>query len=150
MMVASYLIVWKCGRFRKSGKRLSVCLLSALTLANGSAAEPEAQQPEPSLYDKIWRYAEWYHDQENPVLQSFSFTGRFQLDYALVDADEGRHDEWNIRRFRLGGDAKLFRGFTLHGEVDLNPQEPHPVYQRLTDMYLAWSRSKSFRIPGQT
>jgi phosphate-selective porin OprO/OprP len=146
IVVANRLIVRKRARFHRSSQRLSACLLSAIALASISAAEPGALEPAPSIYDKIWRYAEWYNDKDNPLIQSFRFTGRFQLDYALVEADQGNHDEWNIRRFRLGGDAKLFREFTLHSEVDLNPQEPHPVYQRLTDMYVAWSRSQDFRI----
>jgi phosphate-selective porin OprO/OprP len=146
-VVPGHLIVRNCRfRFYERSSRISACCFSALILASASAAAVPAPEPEPSIYDKIWRYAEWYKSEDNPVIQRFSFTGRFQLDYALVDADQGRHDEWNIRRFRLGGDAKLFRGFTLHGEVDLNPQEPDPVYQRLTDMYLAWSRSQNFRI----
>jgi phosphate-selective porin OprO/OprP len=128
------------------GSRISAYFFSAIILTSASAAAVPALEPEPSSYDKIWRYAEWYESDDNPVIQRFSFTGRFQLDYALVDADQGHHDEWNIRRFRLGGDAKLFRGFTLHGEVDLNPQGPDPVYRRLTDLYLAWSRSQDFRI----
>jgi phosphate-selective porin OprO and OprP len=65
------------------------------------------------------------------------------LDYSVVDADQGDHDEVNIRRFRLGAKAKLFQDFTLHAEVDINPQEPRPLYTRMTDMYLSWSRSKS-------
>lgn len=107
-----------------------------------ATAAPKA----PSAYDQIWRYAEWYRNDDNPVIQSFRFTGRFQLDYAYVDADQGRHDEWNIRRFRLGAKMKLFKNFTLHGEADLNPQEPYPVYQKVTDLYLAWSRSKDFTV----
>lgn len=101
---------------------------------------------EPSIYDKIWRYADWYHNEDNPVIQRFQFTGRFQLDYAFVDAEQGADHEWDIRRFRLGGKAKVFHDFTLHAEVDIDAKEPvdGQVYQRMTDLYLAWSRSKSF------
>jgi phosphate-selective porin OprO/OprP len=110
------------------------------------AAEPAAVKSGPSGYDRIWKYADLYQNDNNAVIQSLKFTGRFQLDYAHVDADQGGHDEWNIRRLRLGGKATLFRDFTAHAEVDLNPQEPYPLYQRLTDAYLSWSRSKSFVV----
>jgi phosphate-selective porin OprO and OprP len=103
-------------------------------------------KPSPSIYDTIWKHTEWYKNEDNPVIQSFQFTGRFQLDYAIVESDQGDHDEWNIRRFRLGGKAKLLHDFTFHGEADLNPQEASPVYERLTDMYLAWSRSKTLKL----
>jgi phosphate-selective porin OprO and OprP len=134
-------------RSEAAGKQLATVLFSAIACAGASAAEAGlALKPEPSIYDKVWRYAEWYKNDENPIIQSFHFTGRFQLDYAVVDSEQGDHDEWNIRRFRVGAKAKLFQDFTLHGEVDLNPQEPYPVYQRLTDMSLAWSRHKNFTV----
>jgi phosphate-selective porin OprO/OprP len=106
-----------------------------------AAAAPTAKTP--SLYDKIWRHTEWYRNDENPVIQRFSFTGRFQLDYAMVDEDD--FDDLDIRRFRVGGKATVFKDFTLRGEVDLQPEED-PVYQRLTDAYLAWSRNESFEF----
>lgn len=121
-------------------------ILTSLSAQRPQAAEPAPAKPEPSVYDKIWKYAEWYRNDDNKVIQSFTFTGRFQLDYALVDADQGDDDEWNVRRFRLGAKARLFRNFTVHGEVDINPQEARPAYERLTDMYVAWSQSKNFKL----
>jgi phosphate-selective porin OprO and OprP len=120
------------------------CALSAAAYApTVHAADSPDPKPDPSIFDKIWSYTDLYKNEKNPVVQRVQFTGRFQLDYALVDADQGDHDEWNIRRFRMGAKAKLFQDFTLHGEVDLNPQEPRPMYTRLTDAYLSWSRSKT-------
>jgi phosphate-selective porin OprO/OprP len=40
----------------------------------------------------------------------------------------------------------LFRTFTLHVEAELNPQEMDPLYMRLTDAYLQWSRSGRFVV----
>lgn len=108
------------------------------------AVDAPAVKPERSLYDRIWSHADLYKNDENPIVQRVQFTGRFQLDYALVDAGQGDHDEWNIRRFRVGAKNKLFQDFTLHAEIELNPQEPRPLYTRMTDMYLAWSRSETF------
>lgn len=87
-----------------------------------------------SSYDRIWQYTELHRDDEHPVIQSFEFTGRLQLDYAVVDRQD--FDDLNVRRLRLGGKAKLFHYFTLHSEADLTPEE-EPVYARLTDTYLA-------------
>jgi len=96
----------------------------------------------PSGYDKIWdRFTRWYDDSSNPVVQRVLFSGRFQHEFAAVDADQGDLDEWNTRRLRLGPRITLFRTFTLHGEVELNPQEKDPLYVRFTDLYLQWSRS---------
>lgn len=102
------------------------------------SAKPEKQ---PSIYDKIWTFTELYRNQSNPVVQSLLFSGRFHYEYAAIDADQGDHDEWNMRRLRLGPRVTLFRTFTLHAEVELNPQEQDPLYERFTDFYLQWSRS---------
>jgi phosphate-selective porin OprO/OprP len=76
-----------------------------------------------------------------PVVQRVLFSGRYQHDFVTVHADEGRLDASNVRRMRLGLRVVLLRTFTLHGEVDLNPQERDPLYVRTTDLYLQWSRN---------
>ena len=38
----------------------------------------------------------------NPVVQQVLFSGRYQHEFAAIDADEGELDEWNLRRMRLG------------------------------------------------
>lgn len=125
---------------------------TALTPVSGaSTASPVTQpsgQPEtrPSAYDRIWRFAEWYNDKTNPVVQRVAFSGRFQHEFAALDADEGSLEEWNVRRLRLGPRITLFRTFTLHAEVELNPQERDPLYLRFTDFYLQWSRSARLAV----
>ena len=120
-------------------------LATALTLlpAIGALAQGD-QKPAPkppSTYDKIWtRFTDWYNDRENPVVQRILFTGRFQVDYATVDADQGSHSEWNVRRMRLGPRITFFRDYLFHTEVELNPQEQDPFYVRLTDLYVAWQK----------
>ena len=100
----------------------------------------------PSAYDKIWRFANWYENDSNPVVQRVLFSGRFQHEFAAIDADEGDLDEWNLRRLRLGPRITFLRTFTLHSEVELNPQESDPLYVRFTDFYVQWSRSGRFVV----
>lgn len=113
------------------------------TTADIAAAAPAS--PEPSIYDKVWGLTEWYNNDDNKIIQQFNFVGRFQLDYARVDAVQGDHEEWNIRRARVGAKAKLFHDFTLHAEADLNPQEGE-TYQKLTDAYIAWAATKDLKL----
>ncbi|MBI4476364.1 MAG: hypothetical protein HY654_04270 [Acidobacteria bacterium] len=108
--------------------------------------EKETEKKEPSTYDKIWKYTEWYKNDSNPVVQRIQFSGRYQHDFAAVGAEEGDHDEWNVRRMRVGARATLYRAFTLHGEVELNPQERDPFYVRFTDLYLQWSRNTKLAV----
>ena len=98
-----------------------------------------AEKEEPSIYDKIWRFADWYDDKENPVVQRVLFSGRFHYEFAHVDADQGSHTEWNVRRLRFGPRLTVFRHYTVHVEVEVNPQEHDPFYDRITDAYVAWS-----------
>jgi phosphate-selective porin OprO/OprP len=109
------------------------------------AAQGSAGPDEPSDYDRIWRrFTELYRNDKNEIIQQVLFTGRYQHDFALIEADQGDLDEWNVRRMRVGPRITLLRRFTLHAEVELNPQERDPFYVRFTDFYLQWNRSSQF------
>ena len=128
-------------------KNLLVALLlvvpaQAAMAQSTAVAQGAAATDTRSAYERIWqRLTTIYDDPANPVVQRVLFTGRFQHDFAAIGADQGDHDEWNTRRLRVGPRVTLFRTFTLHVEAELNPQEIDPLYTRLTDAYLQWSRS---------
>jgi len=108
-----------------------------------SAAKPAppAKQP-PSTYDKIWgTFTNWYADESNPAIQRVVFTGRFHHDFAMVDADQGDHEESNVRRVRFGPRITFLKKFLFHAEVEVNPQERDPFYMRFTDLYVQWQKS---------
>ena len=123
---------------------LVVFASSAPVWAQSSSQPPEKK--EPSIYDKIWRFATLYDSKENDVVQRVLFTGRFHQDFAVVEADQGDTTEWNVRRVRFGPRITMFRNFTVHTEVEVNPQERDPFYLRLTDAYIAWSRNPALVI----
>jgi phosphate-selective porin OprO/OprP len=122
---------------------LLVLAPAQMAMAQSTAVTQASPAPDTrSIYDKIWQQLTTiYDDSSNPVVQRVLFSGRFQHDFAAIGADQGDHDEWNTRRLRLGPRVTLFRTFTLHVEAELNPQEMDPLYTRLTDAYLQWSRS---------
>ena len=131
-------------------------------LAIGQTSEAQAPPPQPtssepvasssaadvpSTYDRIWqRFTTIYNDASNPVVQRVLFSGRFQHEFVGIGADQGDYDEWNTRRLRVGPRITLFRDYTLHIEAELNPQEIDPLYMRLTDAYLQWSRTERLAI----
>jgi phosphate-selective porin OprO/OprP len=114
--------------------------------ATSPATQESSDSPRRSTYDKIWKFAEWYQNDSNPFVQRVLFSGRYQHEYAAIDADEGDLSEWNVRRMRLGPRITLFRTFTVHGEVELNPQEADPLYVRVTDLYVQWNKSSRFAL----
>jgi phosphate-selective porin OprO/OprP len=102
-------------------------------------------QDEPSTYDKIWGLAQWYEGDEDSPVQRVEFRGRFQYEYARV-TDGATHDEWNVRRLRLGVRSRLLNGLTIHVEAEFNPQERDPFFLRLTDARVAWSSTPTFGL----
>jgi phosphate-selective porin OprO/OprP len=117
--------------------------LFVVFFAAGLTAAPASAQ---SVYDDIWRFADWYENAENPVVQSVRFSGRFQYEFAAVEGEDASHDEWNVRRMRMGVKAVLFEDFTFHVEADLDPQERDPFYNKLTDFYLEWAASDAVAL----
>lgn len=125
-----------------------VVLGLALAVAPAVPAFPQspAVEPSPSTFDRIWRFADLYRDDGNRVVQRVQLSGRYQHDFALVDAEQGDHDEWNVRRMRLGPRIAFLRNFQFSGELELNPQEHDPLYVRLTDFYVQWSRGAALAV----
>ena len=119
---------------------LLIALLALPAFASAQTAPPP--ETEPSQYDKVWRnFTEWYSDDANPVVQRVLLSGRFHYDFAVIDSDQGDHDEWNVRRLRIGPRITLLRQLTFHAEVELDPQRHDPLYVRFTDFYLQWARN---------
>jgi phosphate-selective porin OprO/OprP len=127
--------------------RLLLSLAVTLSLPVAALAQTAATKKEPSAYDKTWaRFTEWYTDETNPVVQRVLLSGRFHYDFATIDADQGDHDEWNVRRLRIGPRITLFRTLTFHAEVELDPQRRDPFYVRFTDFYLMWTKNPGFVV----
>lgn len=135
-----------------------VALSCALTLAAGfqsdagdskeALAGPAAIE-EPTLFTScdISDYATWYSNKDNPVIQKFAFTGRLQADASYFDGGHGdRYQDAIWRRFRAGFKTQLFGDFTVHSEVDLDLNSPDPLYNKLTDAYIAWSPADAFEL----
>jgi|SRR5687768_2974152 len=122
--------------------RLLLLLAATLSLPVAAVAQNGAAKKEPSTFEKAWAsFTEVYVDDSNPTVQRVLLSGRFHYDFTTIDADEGDHDEWNVRRLRIGPRITLFRTLTLHAEVELDPQRHDPLYTRFTDFYVMWTKS---------
>jgi phosphate-selective porin OprO/OprP len=126
-------------------KLKSVVLLSAL-LVGIVPPQPLVAQDRSSTYDNIWQLAQLYVDEDNPGVQSVLLSGRLQYEYATVHEGDLTYNEWNVRRTRLGVKLRLLHQVALHVEAGFNPQEADPLYLRLTDSYVEWSRSAPLAV----
>jgi phosphate-selective porin OprO/OprP len=139
--------MYKKTRIAASVTMSSLCL-AAVTRAEEAASSPDAFK---SLFDAVVLYK----DSSNPYLQKLAFTGRAQVDYALIDGEGSAvagvnendldYEDLNTRRLRAGFKATLFQDFTAHIEADFDPDED-PFYQRITDAYIGWDHSDAFGI----
>ena len=128
------------------GVAAAATLCGPLHAGPASAPAPDKDLKEPSIYDKIWAVPVLYENKNNALLQEFRFTGRLHLDVFSQDSDLGYEQDWFVRRWRMGVKAKMFQHLDLHVEVDLNAQDPNPLYSRLTDAYLAWKFNDAFKL----
>ena len=118
---------------------LLCCATQVAAISFGHASDGTSFRKPQDRFKEIWSLAEIYRSDSDAILESFALTGRFQLDYALYDADEGSYDDWKVRRFRFGFKARLFESTTAHLEGDLDIQKADPFYKRLTDANISWS-----------
>lgn len=106
---------------------------------------PPEEVKEETVFDKIWAVPAIYKNRENPVIQEFKFTGRYHGQYAWLDSDQGKFDDWENRRFRLGAEAILFHDFLLKGEFTSN-DEFDPFYNGFTELFLSWRPDDAFNL----
>jgi phosphate-selective porin OprO/OprP len=87
-----------------------------------------------------------YRAGDQALVQGVAISGRFHVDVARLDADQGDETAWNLRRLRIGPRITFRGGLTAHVEVELDPQDREPFYVRLTDAYVEWSPGETFAL----
>jgi phosphate-selective porin OprO/OprP len=141
---------------KKAGARLSsrkhrpaatIVICFFLASAFSIAARADAA----SAIDRIYGAATLYENPSNPTIQKFAFSGRFQLDYYNVDADQGKDSGLEIRRWRMGFKGDIFRNFNFRIEGDFSYKidggnDLGSFYKRLTDCYVGWKSQSGFGL----
>jgi phosphate-selective porin OprO/OprP len=107
--------------------------------------DARAQLDEPD-YDRLWEFAELHAGGDDALVQSVVLSGRFQFDYAHVDADGESLSDLDLRRLRFGFKTRLRGNLTLHTEAEYDPNGGNLNYLRLTDTYIAWSPGDAFAL----
>ena len=98
--------------------------------------------------ESIWSLPTLYKNDQNAFIQEFKLIGRFQPQYAWVDSKEGDYDDYETRRLRIGGQAKLFNFVKLLGQINVN-DEFDPFYNSIDEAYAEFSIGEGALIVGK-
>jgi phosphate-selective porin OprO and OprP len=129
-----------------SGSKWKVIGGVFIVLAQQAAIERAAAQDSGPDFERLWSKVQLFTGDSDAAVQSVALTGRFQVDYANVGSDDADYSDLGIRRFRFGVKMGFFDNFTFHAEGEYDPNAGDFDYKRLTDAYLAWSRSDLFEL----
>ena len=127
---------------RASAIKSRIAALIVLTMIGATANAQSTTE----RFDALWSRARLYTGDADSFIKSVQLSGRFQVDQAYVDSGDEEHSETNLRRMRLGVKVAFLEHFLLHAEAEYDPQDGEPVYQRLTDTYVAWSPSDAVEL----
>ena len=126
----------QCPTFFKHGfAKLTVLLLAGLSL-NGWCQQDAGRTPE--IYAKVWGALGFYHDEDNPTIQSFSLIGRYHGQYWSVHADQGNNSEFENRRRIAGFSSRWFQHFTVQAQMYLKTGNGS-LYDGLYEAYVQWA-----------
>jgi len=130
---------------------LSACLfvmMSNLAISGdyGKAVLNDKMPVAQNSFCDIFDRAVLYENEDFLPFQKFALSGRLQADAAFFEADQGDYDSLEWRRFRMGFKSTHFDHFTIHSEVDLDLVDSDPLYTKLTDSYVGWSKSDALEI----
>jgi hypothetical protein len=141
-------------------RRLSVGgLLAALaitaTIPTGKAGHvllsktPTIATPETStslsLGDQLENLGRIYHNENNPVLQTFWLLGRYHGQYHWANGSNGENDGYETRRFRLGTQIHMFNHLTLHAQA-ISGSDFEPRYNGFTELWVRWAFLDSVQL----
>jgi hypothetical protein len=90
-----------------------------------------------SLGDKLENLGLLYRSESDPVLQELWFLGRFHGQYHWSDGSNGSNEDYETRRFRIGGQTRVFKNLTLHAQM-VSGSDFEPFYNGFTELWAGW------------
>ncbi len=110
-----------------------------------TAGVPALAAPSPSIGDTLENLGQVILDDRNKHLQELWLLGRFQGQYHRTDSSSGEDDGYETRRFRLGGQARMYRRMTIHAQM-VSGADIDPLYNGFTELWAQWSFSPEFAV----
>jgi phosphate-selective porin OprO/OprP len=101
---------------------------------------------EPDTLGERWdNLGRLYKDDENDILQELWVLGRYHGQYHWAEGSAGDSEAFETRRFRVGGQAKLFEKLTLHAQM-VSGSDFEPFYNGFTELWAQWAFSPAFAL----
>lgn len=126
-----------------------------------NAAEPSGiligRVAEGSPYERLMSMPVLYQNEANPWVQQLAVVGQLQLQYGYGSEASGKYGSadfpaastWGdleVRRFRLGMKARLFKKLFFLNLTDLNADLEPRIYKRTPETYLTWMENDAFNV----
>lgn len=86
-----------------------------------------------------------YRSDSDEVLQELWLLGRFHGQYHWTEASTGSDTGYETRRFRLGGQARMFKRATFHAQM-VSGSDIDPFYNGFTELWSQWSFSPAVAL----
>lgn len=113
----------------------ALALYIACTVAKAAAAPTE---PFPDL-------GLLYRSESNPYVQEVWALGRYHGQYWDTGGSAGTEEGYEHRRFRLGGQARLFNNLTVHAQM-VSGSDFEPFYNGFTELWAGWRFSDALIV----
>ncbi len=102
-------------------------------------------QPHCGLSNRAWNWLPPKNSATRLREDPLSIIGRYHGQYWSVNADQGRADGWENRRFYAGAEAVLFHTFTAQAQMKFC-EDFDLVYDGLYQAYVKWAPTETFSL----
>jgi phosphate-selective porin OprO and OprP len=124
------------GQLRGVSALLALHLVCAVAHAAATSATPTEPFPDLGLL---------YRSDSNPTVQEVWALGRYHGQYWDTEGSAGADDGYEDRRFRIGGQARLFKNLTLHAQM-VSGSDVEPFYNGFTELWAGWRFSDALML----
>jgi hypothetical protein len=97
------------------------------------------------LGDKLENLGRLYKNDKDEILQELWVLGRYHGQYHWTEANTGEEDSYETRRFRLGGQARMFKKLTMHAQM-VSGSNIDPFYNGFTELWAQWAFSPEIAL----
>lgn len=110
--------------------------LAAVAAEKAPAAETPAEG-RPSLAERLENLGRVYQSDTNPWVQEVWLLGRYHGQYYESNGSVAQDEDWEHRRLRVGGQARLFEKLVLHAQM-VSKEDADAFYGGFTELWIGW------------